>query len=131
MTRLTQKELKQLKQVGGSPVAALLVVAGIGLVLGSIIMMSSGYYIYGTGSTIVTTPGQTVIVNNPPAYGYDPGLGFAAGVVVGDAISDAAEHLPQNQSGGWVKHDKDYYHYQCVKTDKKNDVILIRKFQKA
>lgn len=137
MPRLSKEELKTLKQDGGSPVAALLLVAGIGVVLGSILMMSSGLSVYGTGTTVVTGPGMgpTVIVNNPqPMYGYNNGYGdFAAGVVVGEAISDndSAELLPQNQYGGWVKNNNEYYHYHVTKTDKGNDVVLIRKYKKV
>lgn len=167
MGKLSKKELQSLKQEGGSTVVALLVLAGIGLIAGTALLMSSGPYMGGPGTVITTTtpgygygpgamggpgvpgtvgvPGTTTTVINNPGMGYGYGgpmdavLPFAAGVVVGDAISGeglqkggSAVDLPQDGlKGGWIKHKSLYYHYEFTKDQKNQDMVLIRKFVKA
>lgn len=108
MGKLSKEELKTLKQEGGSAVVALLVLAGVGLLAGTAMLMASGSYMgMGPGTVVTTTttgapavPGTvgvpqttTTVINNPGmGYGYggpmDSVLPFAAGVVVGDAIAE-------------------------------------------
>lgn len=170
--KVSKEELKSLKQVGGEAVTALLILAGIGLVAGTLIMLSSPYG-YGAPGTIITTttggpmaqgavvqggpmgqgaivaPGAqttTTIVQQPamgyggPMYGgpMDSILPFAAGVVVGDAISGeglqqgGALSLPRDgKKGGWIKEGNEYYHYEFIKAKNNEDLVVVRRFVKA
>ena len=150
MKKLSKEELSQLKQVGGSSVVALLILAGVGLVVASVIMVASGSYVIGPSTTVVTTggpgapgaPGATVVVNNPGNNGADAFMGAMMGATVGTVIGEAIDGdqggggnialaLPQEKSkGGWIKHKNEYYHYEFTQTKCGKDVTLVRKFVK-
>jgi hypothetical protein len=149
MTKLSKKELSQLKQVGGSAVVALLVLAGVGIVVASVIMVTSGSYVIGPSTTVVTTgampgaPGTTMIVNNQGNNGAEAFVGAMMGATVGTVIGEAIDGdqgggggnialaLPQEKSkGGWIKHKNEYYHYEFTQTKCGKDVTLVRKFVK-
>ena len=127
----------QLKQVGGSPVLALLFIAGIGMVTASV-MIASSQMNQGSVQVISTgQPGQpgsssTVIVNNPGGPGYGGpgfGTGILTGAILGEAISDG-HHQNASQYGGWVKNKKDYYYYELHKAIGGEQVVLISKYNK-
>lgn len=134
MAKVSKEELKSLKQVGGSPIAALLILAGVGLVAGTIVLLTDPKKAKEGDAKNAAKEG--VAATDAVAATQDvkaTGGAKITRVVVDDlkSGSDPLTLLDDNLNGGWVREKNEYFHYQMVKSLEGRNVVLIRKFVKA